>query len=158
VSDSLSDRGQDTAARLVEQGADYAQQLSDYLRRSNSDQILQDVASFARQKPWAVAAGGLVLGFAASRVLRASASNLADGSGTSGSRTAMPSTSTTWSGTSSSASGYGSGDTTAMSAVGTTSPTTGMPAPMTSAAPDPLTGDDGLSSTTSRTGSSSGGW
>jgi hypothetical protein len=73
VSESLSDRGQDTAARIVEQGADYAQQLSDYLRTSNSDQILDDVAAFARRQPWVVAAGGLLLGFAASRVLRASA-------------------------------------------------------------------------------------
>lgn len=73
VSDSLSDRGQDAAARIVEQGADYAQQLSDYLRSSSSDQILEDVAAFARRKPWAVAGGGLLLGFAASRVMRASA-------------------------------------------------------------------------------------
>lgn len=73
VSDSLSDRGQDAAARIVEQGADYAQQLSEYLRGTGSEQILEDIAAFARRKPWAVAAGGLVLGFAASRVLRASA-------------------------------------------------------------------------------------
>ena len=73
VSESLSDRGQDAAARVVEHGAEYAQQLSDYLRRSSADQILDDVAAFTRRQPWAVAAGGLLLGFAASRVLRASA-------------------------------------------------------------------------------------
>lgn len=89
VSESLSDRGQDAAARVVEQGAEYAQQLSDYLRTSNSDQILEDVAAFARRQPWAVAAGGLLLGFAASRVLRASASNV--GTGTSASTSGGPS-------------------------------------------------------------------
>jgi len=86
VSDSLQDRGQDAAARVVEQGADYAQQFSDYLRGSNSDQILNDVAAFARRQPWAVAAGGLLLGFAASRVLRASADSTTS-SGGSGSST-----------------------------------------------------------------------
>ena len=85
VSESLSDRGQDAAARIVEQGADYAEQLSDYLRNSSSDQILEDVAAFARRQPWAVAAGGLLLGFAASRVLRASASSV--GTSTSANRT-----------------------------------------------------------------------
>lgn len=80
VSESLEDRGQDAAARIVEQGADYAQQLSDYLRRSGSDQILGDVESFARRQPWAVAAGGLLIGFAASRVLRASAASSTSGS------------------------------------------------------------------------------
>jgi hypothetical protein len=82
VSESLSDRGQDTAARIVEQGAEYAQQLSDYLRTSNSDQILEDVAAFARRQPWAVAAGGLLLGFAASRVVRASAPSTSPGAST----------------------------------------------------------------------------
>lgn len=85
VSESLEDRGQDAAARIVEQGADYAQQLSDYLRRSGSDQILGDVESFARRQPWAVAAGGLLIGFAASRVLRASAASSTSGSRETGS-------------------------------------------------------------------------
>ena len=43
-----------------------------WLEDSDGDQILGDVEDFARRNPWAVALGGLALGFAASRVLRAS--------------------------------------------------------------------------------------
>jgi hypothetical protein len=44
------------------------------MKESDADRILGDVEDFARSNPWAVAAGGLALGFAASRVLKASSS------------------------------------------------------------------------------------
>jgi hypothetical protein len=72
VADELRKQGKDAPARYVEQAADRAERLGGYLRDSNGERILDDVEDFARRKPWAVAAGGLVLGFAASRMLKAS--------------------------------------------------------------------------------------
>lgn len=72
TSDRLRDNGDDTIARLVEQGAEQVERLADYLRGSNAQRILSDVEDYARRQPWAVAAGGAVVGFAASRLLRAS--------------------------------------------------------------------------------------
>jgi hypothetical protein len=58
----------------VDQAADRAERLGGYLQNSDGDQILRDVEDFGRRNPWAVAAGGLLLGFAASRLLKASSS------------------------------------------------------------------------------------
>jgi hypothetical protein len=72
VAEELRKQGKDAPARYVEQAADRAEKVGGYLRESDGERILHDVEDFARQRPWAVAAGGLVLGFAASRVLKAS--------------------------------------------------------------------------------------
>jgi hypothetical protein len=72
VADELRKQGKDTPARYVEQAADRAERLGGYLQESDGDRILRDVEDFARRNPWAVAAGGLVLGFVASRMLKAS--------------------------------------------------------------------------------------
>ena len=53
---------------------DQADRLGDYLRSASGDSILRDVERFTRSNPWLVAGGGLVLGFAASRFLKASSS------------------------------------------------------------------------------------
>lgn len=75
VADELRKQGKDTPARYVEQAADRAERAGDWLRDSDGDRILSDVEDFARRNPWAVAAGGLALGFAASRLLKASSSD-----------------------------------------------------------------------------------
>jgi ElaB/YqjD/DUF883 family membrane-anchored ribosome-binding protein len=72
VADELRRQGKDGPARYVEQAADRAERLGGYLQQSDGDRILGDVEDFARRNPWAVAAGGLLLGFAASRMLKAS--------------------------------------------------------------------------------------
>jgi len=72
VADELRKQGKDAPARYVEQAADRAERLGGYLRDSDGDRILRDVEDFARRQPWAVAAGGALLGFAASRLLKAS--------------------------------------------------------------------------------------
>jgi hypothetical protein len=81
VGETLRDRGNDTAARVVEQAAGYAQQAADYLKDTGPNEIIADVERFARRQPWAVALGGLVVGFAASRVVRSSARSDLDGNG-----------------------------------------------------------------------------
>jgi hypothetical protein len=74
VAEELRRQGKDTPARMVEQAAGQADRAANYLRQASGDRILRDVEDFARSKPWAVAAGGLALGFAASRFLKASSS------------------------------------------------------------------------------------
>ncbi len=72
VSTSLSDQGMDTAAQLATRAADLTQRAADYLRDSTPQQILEDVEDMGRRQPWAMLVGGLVVGFAASRFVRAS--------------------------------------------------------------------------------------
>jgi ElaB/YqjD/DUF883 family membrane-anchored ribosome-binding protein len=74
VADQLRQQGKDQPAKLAEQAAQRAESLGDYLTRSDGDTILRDVEDFGRKQPWAVIAGGLALGFVASRFLKASSS------------------------------------------------------------------------------------
>lgn len=74
VADHLRSQGKDQPAKLAEQAAQRVQKLGGYLQESDSDRILRDVEGFGRQKPWAIAAAGAALGFAASRFLKASSS------------------------------------------------------------------------------------
>ena len=74
VAGELRNQGKDKPAQYAEQAAERVQSVGQWLERSDGDQILSDVENFARRNPWAVAAGGLVLGLAASRFLKASSS------------------------------------------------------------------------------------
>ncbi|MDA0159024.1 hypothetical protein OM076_02005 [Solirubrobacter ginsenosidimutans] len=74
VGEELRKQGKDQPAKLAEQAADRAASLGDYLKRSDGDTILRDAEDFGRRQPWAVIAGGIALGFAASRFLKASSS------------------------------------------------------------------------------------
>ena len=72
VGEELRKQGKDTPAKLADQAADRSERVGRYLSESDADRILGDVEDFARRQPWAVVAGGLALGFAASRFLKAS--------------------------------------------------------------------------------------
>jgi hypothetical protein len=74
VAEQLRGQGKETPARVAEQVADRAESFSSYLRDADGERLLGDVEAFARRQPWLVAAGGLALGFAASRFLKASSS------------------------------------------------------------------------------------
>ena len=74
VAEELRNQGKDAPARLAEQVAGQADRVGDYLKEASGDRILRDVEDFARRQPWLVAASGLVLGFAASRFMKASSS------------------------------------------------------------------------------------
>jgi ElaB/YqjD/DUF883 family membrane-anchored ribosome-binding protein len=89
VADQLRTQGKDTPARYAEQAAEKAQQVGQRLQNASGDELLRDVEDFARRNPWAVAAGGLVLGLAASRMLKASSgeryrASMSNGSGATG--------------------------------------------------------------------------
>jgi hypothetical protein len=72
VGDQLREQGKDQPAKLAEQAADRAEQVSRYLTDSDGDRILGDIEDFGRRQPWAVIGGGVVLGLLASRFLKAS--------------------------------------------------------------------------------------
>ena len=72
VADQFRTQGKDTPARYAEQAAEKAQKVGQRLQAASGDELLSDVEDFARKNPRAVAAGGLVLGLAASRMLKAS--------------------------------------------------------------------------------------
>jgi vacuolar-type H+-ATPase subunit H len=72
VASELRTQGKDTPARYAEQAAEKAQQVGQRLQDASGDELMRDVEDFARRYPWAIAAGGLALGLAASRMLKAS--------------------------------------------------------------------------------------
>jgi ElaB/YqjD/DUF883 family membrane-anchored ribosome-binding protein len=72
VGEELRRQGKDRPARLADQAADRAERLGGYLQESDADRILHDVEDLGRKQPWALVAGGVALGFVASRFLKAS--------------------------------------------------------------------------------------
>lgn len=75
VGESLREQGKEQPAKLADQAADRLERAGGWLSESDADRILGDVEDFARKNPWAVMAGGLALGFAASRMLKASSTD-----------------------------------------------------------------------------------
>ncbi|WP_380164981.1 hypothetical protein [Jannaschia sp. R86511] len=71
VGDQMRERGDDTFAQVADRVAGWTEDAARYLREADADRMLGDVESFARRQPWAVAAGGALIGFAASRIVRA---------------------------------------------------------------------------------------
>lgn len=72
VSGALREQGKDGPAQAADRLAGYANRIGGYLREKDSNALLADAEDFGRQRPWAAAAGGVALGFAASRFLKAS--------------------------------------------------------------------------------------
>jgi hypothetical protein len=72
ASEELRQDGNEPAARGMEQAAQRVESAGNWLCEADGDRILRDVEDFGRRNPLAVAAGGLALGFAASRLLKAS--------------------------------------------------------------------------------------
>jgi hypothetical protein len=72
VGEELRNRGNDTGARVADQAAQRADRVGSYLKESDGQKLLDDVEELGRRQPLVVLAGGLVLGFAAARFLKAS--------------------------------------------------------------------------------------
>jgi gas vesicle protein len=75
VGDQLREQGKDGPAKLADHAAHHVERAGRWLTESDADGILHDVEDAARKNPWAVVAGGIALGFAASRFLKASSSD-----------------------------------------------------------------------------------
>jgi ElaB/YqjD/DUF883 family membrane-anchored ribosome-binding protein len=65
---------QEMPANVLDGVADRAERLGQYFTTTDGDRLLRDVEQFARRQPWLVAGGGAVLGFVASRFMKASSS------------------------------------------------------------------------------------
>ena len=72
ASQRLRDEGNEPVANGMEQVAQRVEGAGSWLRDADGDRILRDVEDFGRRNPLAVIAGGIALGFAASRLLKAS--------------------------------------------------------------------------------------
>jgi ElaB/YqjD/DUF883 family membrane-anchored ribosome-binding protein len=72
IAEQLRGQGKDWPARLADQMADRVESFGSYLHDADADRMLRDTERFARRQPWAMVAGGLALGFAVSRFLKAS--------------------------------------------------------------------------------------
>lgn len=74
VGQALREQGKDGPATAADRLAKYAEQVGSYLRDKDSEALLRDAEDLGRRQPAALAAGGLLMGFAASRFLKASSS------------------------------------------------------------------------------------
>ena len=92
VAEELRRQGKDKPAQLAERAAEHVDRVGGYLQGSDGEQILRDVEAFGRRNSGAVAAGGLVFGFAASRFLKASSSRRYQASAGAGSAPPPPAT------------------------------------------------------------------
>lgn len=72
VGSELRNQGKEQPAKVADEVADRVDRVADYLKRSDADALLGDLERLGRDRPWAVIAGGIALGFAASRLLKSS--------------------------------------------------------------------------------------
>lgn len=72
ASQQLREKGNEPVANVMETVSQRVEGAGSWLRDADGDRILNDVEDFARGNPLAVVAGGVALGFALSRVLKAS--------------------------------------------------------------------------------------
>jgi hypothetical protein len=72
ASQRLREDGNEPVAKGMEQVAERVENAGSWLREADGDRILRDVEDFGRRNPLAVVAGGVAVGFAVSRLLKAS--------------------------------------------------------------------------------------
>jgi ElaB/YqjD/DUF883 family membrane-anchored ribosome-binding protein len=93
--EQLRNEGRGSGVGAIDTVAERLDQLSEYLKNSDGDRIISDLEDFGRRQPWAVILGGLTIGFAASRVLKASSSRRYRTRGTAPQRPSLSSESST---------------------------------------------------------------
>jgi ElaB/YqjD/DUF883 family membrane-anchored ribosome-binding protein len=72
VSEELRKNGKDGPAQIADQAAERVERVGNYLHSADADRLLNDIENQARQRPWAMIAGGITLGLVASRLLKVS--------------------------------------------------------------------------------------
>jgi hypothetical protein len=75
VGEELRNQGKDTPAKLADRAAERTEQIGDYLTNADGDKLLGDIEDFGRRQPWVVLGGGVLVGLAAARFLKASSRN-----------------------------------------------------------------------------------
>lgn len=76
---------QEQPAKLLDAVADRTERFGRYLSEADGERLLHDAERMARQRPWVVAGGAMVLGFLAARFTKASSSRRYE-AGANGSR------------------------------------------------------------------------
>jgi ElaB/YqjD/DUF883 family membrane-anchored ribosome-binding protein len=71
--------GNSNAAQLTGQAADRLERLGSYLEQVSGDDVMRDIESFARRRPWMLAGAGLIAGVAAARFMKASSEQRYEG-------------------------------------------------------------------------------
>lgn len=77
--DQARDQGNGTAASIVDMGARRADQLADYLDRTNGETLIRDIQQFGRERPWLAAGIGVAAGMAVGRMIKASTAHRSHG-------------------------------------------------------------------------------
>jgi hypothetical protein len=75
VGEELRNQGKDTPAKLADRAAEQTEKVGDYLTDADGEKLLSDVEDFGRRQPWVVLGGGVLVGMAAARLLKASSRN-----------------------------------------------------------------------------------
>jgi hypothetical protein len=68
----LSSEGNTSGARLAEQAADRIDWAGGYLEQKSGGELMRDIETFARRRPWMLAGLGMLAGVAAARFMKAS--------------------------------------------------------------------------------------
>jgi hypothetical protein len=72
VGEELRKQGKEGPAKLADNAAQRVERVGGYLKESDADRILNDVEDFGRRQPLALLAGGMVVGLALARFMKAS--------------------------------------------------------------------------------------
>ena len=75
IAQTLRDQNQESTAKLADMAAERLSGVGDYLRSSDGDRLIADMESLVRRQPLLGVGAGVLLGFAASRMLKASAAD-----------------------------------------------------------------------------------
>jgi ElaB/YqjD/DUF883 family membrane-anchored ribosome-binding protein len=68
----LTSEGSGNVAQLTGQAAERLERLGSYLEQKRGDELLRDIETFARRRPWMLAGLGMLAGAAAARFVKAS--------------------------------------------------------------------------------------
>jgi hypothetical protein len=90
VGDQLREKDNSRGAQLAVQAAEKAEGVGGYLRESDADRLLHDAEDFGRRQPWLVLGGGVILGIAAARFIKASSQKRYEAGSANGSSHTVP--------------------------------------------------------------------
>jgi ElaB/YqjD/DUF883 family membrane-anchored ribosome-binding protein len=68
----LSGEGNASVSQLTNQAADRIDRVGGYLEQKSGDELMRDIETFARRRPWMLAGLGMLAGVAAARFMKAS--------------------------------------------------------------------------------------
>jgi hypothetical protein len=93
TANDLSNEDNGNASQLTTQAADRIERVGSYLEQKSGDELMRDIETFARRRPWMLAGLGMMAGVAAARFMKASSERrYGNYRGSSGQRPTRPGT------------------------------------------------------------------